>query len=311
MDVGLVDLDLPVFANTADARCLKRQLDDLVDKIINQFTVIGSVDPLAHIQDTVQSRGRVTERLFLKDGEGLADQSADVQIRFVFNKPTDRSVNVPQNLLVNHCEPGSGHHVKQENYFPLISVGFSTCGQKVLGRLTVYLNDLAVSRQCEQFPQQFGRIDRPLGANVTSSGFEVPYPVVGNFGKDGGNMLETAQLVRFPGLGFKPVEWIPDGKPVGVIALQIPQQQCVDRLEAAIDPICFVQQHLPQPLELIKALNEKEKGFIVQMPDAGESLVENRYKTIEPGTRVVDDLLKKQHEIVDSFDLDDRPLWPH
>ena len=104
----------------ADHRRLEPQIDDRVDKEIHEIAVVGLVDPLPHVQDAIEGRGRIACGAGLEDGEGFAQQRLDSAGVLVADKPAQGAIDVPERILVDGRQAGNVHDVEVEDQLPQV-----------------------------------------------------------------------------------------------------------------------------------------------------------------------------------------------
>lgn len=163
LDVGVVDLHLPVIADAAQVRILEPQIDDRVDEKIDQVDFIGAIDALAHVHDAVQGDGGKLAGAVFQDGKGFLEQLSKIPVLFPGKEPFQGSIDVTQGLFMNQRQPRYVHDVEQKKDLPLIALaGGFTRVEQLLGNCPVIFDDLVVARQAQKLLEQVGMAGRLL-----------------------------------------------------------------------------------------------------------------------------------------------------
>ena len=302
LQVGAVGLDLPVVADPGDPRGLKPQLDQGIDKDIDQIAFLGLGNPLAHVEHAVEGGPGKFAGPGFQDREGFLNQIAEIAVGFVGDEPRNGPVDFAQGLLVNHGETRHIHDMKQKQKFTVAATAARGAGpQQLLGDFTVDFDKGFVGRQGQQAVEHRAGFGRRLGEGLVQRFFKLFQAVVRNLTENSGQKCTVLDLVGFvlkPLLGVIHVEEI--GESVAVVAGQEPVQVAAVRLRGAVcgakGPGDFGQ--------LVVAHGDQGEVLLGQRRQPPAGIRDDRQEFSEPGPGVGDDLVKEEQQVVDGVGLD-------
>jgi hypothetical protein len=230
LQVGAVDLDAPLVVHPLDHGRLETEVDQGVDKKVDEVEVVRALDALPRVEDAAQGGCGVVLRALFEDGEGLADEALHVAVVTVDDDPGQRPVDLPQRVLVQQREAGNAHHLEEEDQFEVMppAAGAAALEQFLRDGL-VGRDDLVKPRQRQQplgSRRRCGgrsredrlQLDPPLGETGVG---DVPEEVVPRAG--------LAELGR---LAVEPRLRVGLGRPEGVGALQEAGDHSDDGIDA-------------------------------------------------------------------------------
>ncbi len=143
--MGGVDPYLPVITDPGNHRGLETEVDNPIDKEVDQFAFTGFIDTLAHVEHTVWRGCRKFMGPRFQDAKGLFDQLHDSRVVFMLDQPGQGPVYITQVFLVDHGQAGHVHHVKKEDNPPIISIYLlGPRLQQRLGNRPILFHDLIV-----------------------------------------------------------------------------------------------------------------------------------------------------------------------
>ena len=156
--MGGIHLNLPVVSHATDVGRLEPQIDDPIDKEIDKIDILGVIDALSHVQDTIESGGWKNRRTGFENGKSLLDQRVDVPGFLIFDDPGQRPVDVPERLLMDDGQTGKIHLVEKKQQS--IEIAPAVCianGAQSAGNFSVSLDDLIKPGKFEQAAQDLRR----------------------------------------------------------------------------------------------------------------------------------------------------------